>query len=215
MIQKRDPLARNTPKTRSNKGRTFPPEVLTSEEVAALLKAPSRRAPTGVRNRALLTVLYRAGLRISEALDLFPKDIDLGSGTVRVLHGKGDKMRTVALDPEAQAVLELWLQKRTALGHNARQAVFCTLKGVRVSADYVRAMLPRLARRAGINKRVHAHGLRHTMASEMRTEGRDIGAISKALGHSSIATTARYLDHVNPQAVVDMMRSRTWEAPKL
>ena len=73
-------------------------EPLTRAEVNALLAQCSRRAPTGIRNRALITVLYRTGLRIFEALALQPKDVDLDNGTLRVLHGKGDKMRTVGLD---------------------------------------------------------------------------------------------------------------------
>jgi len=71
-------------------------------------------------------------------------------------------------------------------------------------------MLPRFARRAGIEKRVHAHGLRHTHAAELRAEGMDIGLISKQLGHSSIATTARYLDHIAPWAVVEAVGMRRW-----
>jgi integrase len=69
-------------------------------------------------------------------------------------------------------------------------------------------MLPRIAKRACIDKRVHAHGLRHTLAKEMREEGIDIGIISKQLGHSSIATTARYLDHVAPISVINAMKNR-------
>ena len=72
-------------------------------------------------------------------------------------------------------------------------------------------MLPRLARRASIEKRVHPHGLRHTGAAELRAEGVDIGIISKQLGHTSIATTARYLDHVAPVTVIRAMRTRNWE----
>ncbi len=192
----------------SNKGRKLPPEPLTKDEVDTLLRAPSGRAPTGIRNRALLTVLYRAGLRISEALTLRPKDLDRQAGSLRVLHGKGDKSRTVGMPPEAFAAIERWLDVRSGRGINGNSTVFCTLDGKPMKDAYVRAMLPRMATRAGIEKRVHAHGLRHTMAAEMRAEGQDIGIISKALGHSSIATTARYLDHVAPAAVVEAMRNR-------
>lgn len=177
--------------------------------MSRLLRAPSNRAPTGIRNRALLTLLYRTGLRISEALALRPKDVDRKAGTVRVLHGKGDKARVVGMDPEAFAALDRWLDVRSTC-NIAAATVFCTLKGRPVSSAYVRAFLVRVARRAGIDKRVHAHGLRHTFAAEMRTEGKEIGIISKALGHSSIATTARYLDHVAPTAVIDAMRGRGW-----
>ena len=71
-------------------------------------------------------------------------------------------------------------------------------------------MLNRMARRAGVEKRVHPHGLRHTGASELRSEGVEIGVISKQLGHKSISTTARYLDHINPKEVVETMRRRSW-----
>jgi len=75
---------------------------------------------------------------------------------------------------------------------------------------YVRVMLKRLAARAGIDKRVHAHGLRHTHAAQLRAEGVDIAIISRQLGHSSITTTARYLDYLAPRAVIETMRNRHW-----
>ena len=85
----------------ANKGRKLPPEPLTAEEVKGLIRACSKRASTGVRNRALIVVLYRAGLRISEALALLPKDLDAQASTIRVLHGKGDHDRVVGLDAGA------------------------------------------------------------------------------------------------------------------
>jgi len=71
-------------------------------------------------------------------------------------------------------------------------------------------LLKRLAAKAGIDKRVHAHGLRHTHAAQLRAEGVDIAIISRQLGHASITTTARYLDHLAPRAVIEAMRNRTW-----
>src|SRR5664279_3617008 len=120
------PPSRRTP---GNKGRKFPAEVLTEAEVASLLRACSSKAPTGIRNRALIAALYRGGLRISEALALFPKDVDATAGTITVLHGKGDKRRTIGLDAGAFAVLARWLDRRAALGINGRYRIFCTLKG--------------------------------------------------------------------------------------
>lgn len=197
----------------SNKGQTFPVEVLTGEEVGRLLGACSKRAPTGIRNRALIALLYRGQLRISEALALRPKDVDHVAGTIRVLHGKGDKARTIGCDAGALALLELWVAKRKALGFNGRHAMFCTLDGKPVSDAYVRIMLKRIAAKVGIEKRVHPHAFRHTGAAELRAEGVDVGIISKQLGHTSIATTARYLDHVCPAAVVDAIRARReWRA---
>ncbi len=96
----------------SNKGKRFAPEILTPDEVQKLIRACSSRAPTGVRNRALLALLYRGGLRVSEALALYPKDLDAALGTVRVLQAKGGKDRTVGLDPAAFALLERWGDRR-------------------------------------------------------------------------------------------------------
>ncbi len=84
------------------------------------------------------------------------------------------------------------------------------LDGRPLADSYIRVLFPRLGRQAGIAKRVHAHGLRHTHAAELRAEGMDMGVISKQLGHRSIATTAQYLDHIAPLAVVKAMQKRVW-----
>jgi site-specific recombinase XerD len=128
----------------ASKGRTFPPEPLTRSEVEALLQQCSVRASTGVRNRALLMVLWRGGLRITEALDLKPADIDYDAGTVRILRGKGRKARTVGVDPGALAVVQRWHDRRRSLGLR-RASLFCTIDGGRLNDRYVRALLARLA----------------------------------------------------------------------
>ena len=98
----------------SNKGQKLPAEPLGEEEVRHLIQACSNRAPTGVRNRALIALLYRGGLRLGEALQLKPKDLDAKKSTIRVLHGKGDKARLVGLDEGAWAILQRWLDERGA-----------------------------------------------------------------------------------------------------
>ena len=103
------------------------------------------RAATGIRNRALIVVLYRAGLRVGKAWPFFPKDLDAQAGTIRILHGKGDHDRVVGLDTGAWAIVQLWLDRRAALGINGRSPVFCTLKGKAVKSAYIRTLLPRLA----------------------------------------------------------------------
>ncbi len=191
--------------------RRYPAEVLTEEEVRRLLRACSSKAPTGIRNRALITVLYRAGVRLGEALALQPKDLDPDAGTVRVLRGKGDRSRTVGLDPGAFALMERWLDVRMKLGIGRRVPVFCTLKGAPLRDAYVRVLLPRLARRAGIEKRVHAHGLRHTHAFELACEGHPLHVIQAQLGHASLATTDSYIRHLAPQKVIEVMQGRSWD----
>lgn len=195
----------------ANKGQTYPAEILTADEARALIRVCSSRAPTGLRNRALIVVLYRGGLRLSEALALRPKDVDAAAGSVTVLHGKGDKRRTVGLDPGAFAVLERWLEVRQRRGIGPRRPIFCTLAGEQLDPSYVRKVLPRLAARAGITKRVHPHGLRHTHAAELAAEGKPVNLIQAQLGHESLATTDRYLRHISPQQLLEAMRGRAWE----
>lgn len=190
--------------------RRRPAEVLSEAEAVALLRACSGRAPTGIRNRALIAVLWRCGLRISEALALELRDVDLEAGTVRVRHGKGDKSRTVGLDEQTTALLARWLDRRRALGPGSRAPIFCTLAGGRIDTSYVRRLLPRLAARAGVDRRVHAHGLRHTYAAELAREHTPINVIRDALGHSSLAVTDRYLRDVAPMQVIETMKARTW-----
>jgi integrase/recombinase XerD len=189
--------------------RRLPPEILTNEEVCRLLAACAE-TPTGLRNRALIALMYRAGLRVGEALDLYPKDVDPAAGTIRVLHGKGDRSRTVGVDAGALAVLEQWLAARRTLLVTDRNPLLCTRDGRTIGQGYLRRLWGNLARAAGIAKRVHAHGFRHTHAAQLRAEGVDIGIISKQLGHRSITTTACYLDHICPMAVVEVVRARKW-----
>ena len=198
-------------KRKSNAGRRFPPEVLSQAEVLRLLEACSP-GPMGVRNRAMLAVLYRSGLRISEALKLEAKDLDLDAGAIRVLHAKGGRSRTVGIDPTASAMVIRWMEVRATLGVPVGRPVFCMADGRPLYHGYIRVLMPRLGRLAGIEKRVHAHGLRHAHASELRREGVDIAVISRQLGHRSIATTSTYLNHLEPYAVVEAMRSRVWSA---
>ncbi len=146
----------------ANKGRKYPAEILTPEEIASPFQQISAKTSLGLRNRALLTVLYRAGLRHSEALALYLKDVDLRAGTIAVLHGKGDRSRIVGIDPGACQVIADWVERRSQLGFGAATTLFCTMRGTPMKTSYLKTVLPKLARQAGIGKRVHPHGLRHT-----------------------------------------------------
>jgi integrase/recombinase XerD len=175
-----------------------------------LLYAPSGRAPTGLRNRALIAALYGAGLRLAEALALKPTDVDLDTCSIRVLHGKGDAARTAGIDEGAVVHVARWIDARRALGIRGR-VLLCTLDGGELDPRYVRAMLQRMAQRAGIDKRVHPHGLRHTHAAELEASGFTVTEIQQQLGHSSLNTTAVYLNHISPSARVAKIRSRRTE----
>jgi site-specific recombinase XerD len=197
-------------RTPANKGKKYPAEILTPEEVSALFGQMSADSSIGLRNRALITVLYRAGLRHSEALALFEKDVDLKAGTVAVLHGKGDRSRIVGIDPGACQVIGAWIERRKKLGFGASATLFCTMRGTPMKDSYLKALLPKLARQAGIGKRVHPHGLRHTHAYELMMEGVEMPIIQRQLGHVSLATTAIYLNHIAPKQVIETMRKREW-----
>lgn len=200
------------PRVPANKGQKLPGEVLEASEVAALIRACGR-GPTGVRNAALIAIMFGAGLRVSEALALRASDLDLTNGSVRVRHGKGDRSRTVALDASAQAYVERWLGKRQQIGLNGRQPLFCTItKGERfggpIDSSYVRRALPRLAARAGLERRVHPHALRHSLATALAHEGKSLPTITAQLGHSSTAVTDRYLAKIAPADLIAQIRDR-------
>jgi site-specific recombinase XerD len=194
----------------THKGEKFPIEILTPDEARALINAASTRAPTGIRNRALLVTLYRGGLRLAEALALKAADVDPQSGTIRILRGKGSKARTVGIDDGALAVIQRWIDTRQRLRLARSRYLFCTLDGGPMYPTYVRTMISRYAERAGITKRVHPHGLRHAYAAELAREGVPMNTIQVLLGHSSLATTSRYLQHISPTEAIAAARSREW-----
>jgi site-specific recombinase XerD len=196
----------------ANKDRRYRAEVLSRAEAGALIAACSAASMTGIRNRALITVLYRGGLRISEALALRPADVDPERGTVRVMDGKGHKPHTVGLDPGAMATVQRWADKRRQAGIRGR-VLLCTLAGGPVSPQYARAMLARAAAKAGIDRRVVPHQLRHTHAAELVAEAVPMPVIRDQLGHSSLAVTDRYLRNVAPGEVIAAMQRRQWAEP--
>lgn len=213
----------------NHQGKKYPPVVLAADEVRALMAACSRSAPTGIRDRALIALLWRTGLRISEALDLRPGDVDAKRGTVRVGNGKGGKHRTVGIDDDALVLVERWQDVRSARGISGRAPLFCTItedeprpdlrrerreRGTRLSGQQVRAMLKRRAARAGVERRVSPHAFRHTMSAEWVEEGRTLQQIQAQLGHASLDGTAHYLRKIAPVDLVRIARDRPkWDAP--
>ncbi|MGH3193395.1 MAG: tyrosine-type recombinase/integrase [Streptosporangiaceae bacterium] len=151
-------------------------------------------------------------LRISEALDLRPVDIDPERSTVRVIDGKGHKPRTVGLDPGALATVQRWADKRRQAGIRGG-TLLCTLRGGHMSHQYARAMLQRIADKAAIERRVAPHQLRHTHAAELVAEAVPMPLIRDQLGHSSLAVTDRYLRDVAPGEVIAAVQRRQWTEP--
>lgn len=177
------------------------PDVLTDDERQALLSAPSRRAPTGIRNRAMLAIMLDAGLRCAECCAIRAQDVDMQSGRVTVRQGKGRKDRIVWAGPDTLAAVADWLAVRPS----ADGPLFCTLAGRPVQTRYVRAMLDRLEHRAGIRHNVSPHTLRHTCATDLLRQTGNLRIVQRALGHASVTTTQIYT-HITDDELADAMR---------
>ena len=185
------------------------PVTLTPDEVAALLATVNTSCTTGLRNRTMLQVMLGAGLRVSEVTALRGVDVDMQKGTVRVNLGKGGKDRVVPVDRETLGWLQAWSEKRKGLGLNGKEAFFVGLRegktgrgqrehGDGLGARYVQGLVTRLARAAGIEKRVSPHTLRHTYATRLLDRGFNIREVQTLLGHANVATTQVYT-HVNEE----------------
>lgn len=185
-------------------------DLLTHEEIDRLLKACSRRAPSGKRNKALICVLWRCGLRLGEALALTVKDVSLDEFTVTVQRGKSGR-RVVGLDTGTAILIDQWLVSRRKLGVGSQAPLFCTLTGTEIDQSYIRHLLPRLAKKVRIDSRCHAHSLRHRYAIDLIQEGADLITVRDLLGHASAQTTQTYLSRIGASEAVQFARNRTWE----
>jgi integrase/recombinase XerD len=175
------------------------PKALSEAQITALLEAPEITTPEGVRDRAMLELMYACGLRVSELVQLPATAINLRQGVLRV-RGKGDKERLVPLGEEARHWLERYLTTaRPALLPAARtgsavEALFLEPgRGAAPSRQAFWARLKRYAAHAGIDpQRVSPHGLRHSFATHLLNHGADLRALQMLLGHSSLSTTQIY-----------------------
>jgi len=169
------------------------PKTISRDEAARLLKVPNLRAPTGLRNRCMLELMYRAGLRVAEVCALEPRDVDLTRGTVRVLDGKGGDGTAYFDVDSVAALISEWKRERKRLGVAGGAPLFCTLAGETIDTSYMRAMVKRIARRAGLDpSKVSPHVLRHTFATELLDEGFNIRQVQEALRHADVSTTMVY-----------------------
>lgn len=194
-------------------GQKFPAQALQREEVLAIIRELRGAGAVSVRNKTLVVVLWRAGLRISEALALRPSDFDRAALAVRVLRGKGGKSRTVAMDEQAAQQLDAWLEvRRRDWGGTIRpgSTIFCTRTGARMQSSYARDMLHAAALKAGIDRRVHPHAFRHTFTVDLTREGVPMPMIQLLLGHSSLATTSTYVSSLSPEEAMGYVRRREW-----
>jgi len=178
------------------------PRNLTVDEIFGLLERIHGDDPAGRRDRAILELLYAAGLRVGELVSLDVEDVDLRGELVRVM-GKGSKERIVPFGKKAGAALRAWFGTAEPLRSKSPEpeAVFLNLRGGRLTDRSVRRILNRRIREAAILARVSPHALRHSFATHLLGAGADLRAIQELLGHSSLSTTQRYT-HVNTDALM-------------
>jgi tyrosine recombinase XerC len=179
------------------------PHYLSVDETVALLTAPDPHTPQGLRDRAILEMLYSTGLRVSELVGLDLGDIDWGQREARVL-GKGGKERIVIIGRPALRVLRTYLQQaRPRLaGERTTPALFLNRLGGRLSDRSVRTIVSEHARVAGLEQDVTPHTLRHTFATHLLEGGADLRIVQELLGHSRLTTTQRYT-HVSQRHLRD------------
>jgi site-specific recombinase XerD len=191
-----------------NKGLRYPPDPPTVEEIVAVMRAAGD-GPDGLRLRGVIVVLWRAGLRISEALALNETDLDRDRGALLIRHGKGDKRREVGMDRWAWSHLEPWLELRTTLSVGR---LFCVLRGPTrgrpCAPAAIRVQLHHAAVAAGVRRRFAPHQLRHAHAVEMSREGISLIVIQRQLGHADLAITSRYLRGIDNTEIIQAVHQR-------
>jgi len=191
-----------------NKGRRFPADPPTVEEIVAVMRATGDSAD-GARLRALIVVLWRAGLRISEALDLAETDLDRARGALVIRRGKGGRRREVGMERWGWEALTRWQEIRATLPIGA---LFCVIHGPtagrRWEASAARKQLRRTAEAAGVRRRFAPHQLRHSHAVELAHEGVPLVTIQRQLGHCNLGVTSIYLQGIDSSEIIATLHSR-------
>lgn len=186
-------------------------EPFTDDELIRLLAACAKGArprAMGIRNQAAMVLWWRGGIRVAESVDLRPVDINLTTGDVTIMEGKGSKRRVVRIDPGALPYLRAWNDIRPDA-----DTWLTARDGGPWSTDGARAVMHRAARRADIHHAVRPHGLRHRYAVELVRENVSMPYIRQLLGHSSLATTAHYLSTLHPEEALSAISSRSFPSP--
>ncbi len=193
-----------TTKLRAPRNERRLPNVLTRDEVAKLLEQPVGTAPTALRDRALLEVMYACGLRASEAITLEVSDLDLDSGVLRA-RGKGSKERLVPVGSAAARALAAYLRRgRPQLAGDRLQAcLFLNRRGGGLTRQGLYKIVQRHAATAGLEQRMSPHTLRHTFATHLLAGGCDLRSLQEMLGHADITTTQLYT-HLSAERLRDV-----------
>ncbi|EKP93856.1 site-specific tyrosine recombinase XerD [Thermaerobacter subterraneus] len=190
------------------------PRVLAVDEVERVLELPQPASPAGLRDRAVLELLYATGLRVSELVGLDLDDLLLDHGLLRC-RGKGGKERVVPVAaPAVEATRQYLARGRPALARRPGQrALFLNQRGGRLSRQWVWHLLRRAARRAGVPRAVSPHTLRHSFATHLLAGGADLRAVQELLGHADISTTQIYTHLTRHHLLEAYLRAHPRMAP--
>lgn len=180
------------------------PEIMTYEEVMAILNLPDTAKPRGLRNAAMLEILYGAGLRVSELVNMKVQDINFKACFVRIF-GKGSTERIVPIGSCAREITMEWIERGRPclLKNNSSLYLFVARAGKPMTRQGFWKILKKYARLAGINKKITPHTLRHSFATHLLQGGADLRSVQTMLGHSDIATTQIYT-HISREYLIEM-----------
>ena len=180
------------------------PVILEPEEAEKLLKVPNKRYLPGVRNRAIISVMLNMGLRVSEVSNLRPGDINLTKNKLRIVAGKGNVDRDLAIPFYTAELLKAWKDKKPpgseyffCVIKNRREGEFASKTGSKLSIRGIQVFVKRYGQRAGITKNISPHTLRHTYATQYYKQTKDIETLRRILGHADISTTTIYITLAN------------------
>jgi len=181
------------------------PVVLEPEEAQSLLSIPNKRYITGIRNKAILALMLNLGLRVSEVVNLKPGDLNLTKRKLRIVNGKGGVDRDLIIPVYTAEILKEWKKAKpknsryffTTIKDKNQGNRFDSSKGSQLSVRYIQFMVKRYGERAGINKDITPHTLRHTFATDFIRQGQNVMKLKKILGHSDISTTQIYVTLAN------------------
>ncbi len=197
--------AEAAPKRKSRKKRL--PKVISHAEAVALLDRVAAEPVVGLRNRLILELMYRAGLRVSEAVGVTIRDVER-DGLIRLYQAKGGD-GTAYFDPaRILPLLDRWLDVRAGWAQEDAQRLFVRPDGRPVTVRYVQRLIKRMKAELGIQGKLTPHVLRHTYATELIEEGFSLVEVQSALRHQNLATTSVYL-HIRDKALQTKMSHRT------
>lgn len=183
------------------KPRNRPRDVLEPDEISRLMDACGE-GDAAKRNRAIISLFTATGMRMSEILGLAVSDLDLEKKRATIVYEDRDD-RVIWVHQDARIPMNEWMDARLRIMMRTTGPLFCNLKGQPLSSVYIRGMLPKLAKKAGISKRVHADGMRHTFAAMSYRAGVTTRSLQVQFDHKNIAATVAYLERIGLHAGFD------------